>query len=71
MRTHATAALAKLMRLSWEIQRAKHKTRAKSLTAAWAIFQNADIMVYHLVQRHTKRGANSTRVAANLSLFTA
>ena len=46
-----TNFLSRLMRASWEIQRTKNSTRAKALTAAWAIFSNEDITVFYLVQR--------------------
>ena len=46
-----TNFLSRLMRLSWEIQKTKNNTRAKALTAAWAIFSNEDITVFYLVQR--------------------
>lgn len=43
--------LSRLMKLSWDIQRSKHKTRSKSLQAAWAIFSNEDVTVYYLVTK--------------------
>lgn len=45
--------LSQLMRLSWQIQRSKKCNRSKSLVSAWVIFQNSDLMVYHLVKKHT------------------
>lgn len=47
-----TYQLSRIMYTSWEIQRSKKGTRAKALTAAWAIFQNEDIMIYHLMRKH-------------------
>ena len=44
--------LARLMRLSWEIQRVKHRSRSRSLSAAWAIFLNEDITIYYLIRKH-------------------
>lgn len=45
--------LSRLMYLSWEIQRRRKSTRSRSLVAAWSIFQNEDITVYHLVKKHS------------------
>jgi len=45
--------LSRLMYLSWEIQRRRKSNRSRSLLAAWAIFQNEDITVYHLVKKHS------------------
>ena len=59
------------MQTSWQIQRAKHVSRAKALTSAWAIFQNADIMVYHLARKHSRKGIDPARTAQHLTLFTA
>ena len=41
------------MRLSWKIQHMKKTSRSKSLVSAWVIYQQADIMVYYLVKKHT------------------
>ncbi len=43
--------LSRLMKLSWDIQRAKRNTRSKALTAAWAIIGNEDITVFYLTRR--------------------
>ncbi len=65
-----TQSLAKLMYLSWEIQRTKQHSRSKSLKAAWAIMQHADITIHYLVKKHsTQRKQASPTVLANLSLF--
>jgi hypothetical protein len=57
------------MRMSWEIQRRRKTDRSKSLFAAWAIFLNEDITVFHLVKKHSHdRYANKVE-AANLTLF--
>lgn len=47
----ATQRLSRLMKLSWEIQRTKSKTRSKSLTAAWAIMNNEEITVQYLTRK--------------------
>ena len=43
--------LSRLMRISWDIQRRKNKTRSQALRAAWAIFSNEDITVLYLVKK--------------------
>ncbi len=48
-----TQQLSALMRLSWKIQQAKKISRSKSLMAAWVIHQQADLMVYYLIKKHT------------------
>lgn len=71
MKTVHTFSLVDIMRTSWQIQRMKHVTRSKALTSAWAIFQNADIMVYHLARKHNRKGFDPIRTAQGLTLFTA
>ncbi len=57
------------MRLSWEIQKRKHRNRSKALLAAWAIFLNEDITVYHLTRKHShERYANKIQ-PEHLTLF--
>jgi hypothetical protein len=61
--------LSKLMRISWQIQYRRKSSRSKSLMAAWAIFLNDDIMVHHLVKKHShERYANKVD-ASTLTLF--
>ncbi len=43
--------LSRVMKMSWEIQRSKSKTRSKALIAAWAIFSNEDVTVFYLMKR--------------------
>ena len=43
--------LSRLMKLSWDIQRQKNKTRGRALQAAWAILSNEDITIQYLVTR--------------------
>jgi hypothetical protein len=60
---------SRLMRLSWEIQKRKNRTRSKALLAAWAIFLNEDITVYHLTRKHShERYANKVH-PDHLTLF--
>ena len=60
----------RLMKLSHEIQKDKHVTRRKALTAAWAIVQNSNITVFYLVERYSNK--NNTHLnkkkASNLTL---
>ena len=59
-----------LMNLSWEIQRKKKCTRSKSLQSAWAITQNDDIVIYHLVRKHgTKQSMQKPINTKSLQLF--
>ena len=60
---------SRLMRLSWEIQKRRKSNRSKSLFAAWAIFLNEDITVFHLVQKHSNGKPVNYRATANLTLF--
>lgn len=60
---------AKLMRLSWQIQRAQKYNRSKSLLSAWAIYLNEDIAVFHLVRKHSHQHYENKTEARNLKLF--
>jgi|GEM_PF-492539 len=51
MEKKKNSRLSRMMRVSWEIQRRRNKTRSKALEAAWAIFNNEDITVYYLVSK--------------------
>lgn len=64
-----TTRLSQLMKLSWEIQKKKQKTRSKSLQAAWAIVLNEDITVFHLVKRHSHDYYPNKVQPQHLSLF--
>ena len=48
--------LSRLMKISWDIQKKKNKTRSKALQAAWAIFSNEDITILYLATKlnHSK-----------------
>ena len=56
------------MRISWDIQRTKHKTRSKSLQQAWAIFTNEDITVQYLT-RKLNRNKPIAKAANQYGLF--
>ena len=61
--------LSTLMRLSWKIQQMKKTSRSKSLAAAWVIYQQADIMVYYLVKKHSPEQGTSETINKNLKLI--
>ena len=61
--------LSRLMRMSWEIQRRRRSGRSKSLRSAWAIFQNEDITVYHLVKKHGHEHYPNKSRPQHLGLF--
>jgi hypothetical protein len=61
--------LSRLMYLSWEIQRKRGCTRSKSLSAAWAIYLNEDITVYHLVKKHSHERYPNKITPTDLTLF--
>lgn len=64
-----TKKLSQLMYLSWEIQRKKKRSRAKALSAAWAILSNEDITVYHLVKKHSHERYTNRVQPQDLTLF--
>ncbi len=59
---------SRLMRMSWQIQKRRGKNRSQSLSAAWAIYLNEDITVYHLAQKHAS-GRNAISNTGSLTLF--
>jgi hypothetical protein len=58
------------MRISWDIQKRKHKTRSKALTAAWAILSNEDITVQYLTRKLNRNKPVSEKATAQFGLFT-
>ncbi len=64
-----TQKLSRLMYLSWEIQRKRKCSRSRSLFAAWAIFLNEDITVYHLVRKHSAERLQNKIPLEHLTLF--
>ena len=64
-----TQQLSILMRLSWKIQHMKKTSRSKSLVSAWVIYQQADIMVYYLVKKHTPEKRTAETKDNNLTLI--
>ena len=61
--------LSRLMKISWDIQRAKNKTRSKALQAAWAIFSNEDITVYYLVTKLNHHRPVKEKAINQMALF--
>jgi len=61
--------LSRLMRISWDIQRRKNKTRSKALQVAWAIFSNEDITVYYLVTKLNHHKPVKEKYVNHYSLF--
>lgn len=64
-----TKQLSRLMKLSWDIQRNRHSTRAKALSAAWAIFTNEDVTVFYLVTKFNHRKPVKPQVLSQIALF--
>ncbi len=65
-----TLHLSRLMTISWQIQKAKDKTRSKALTAAWAIFSNEDITVQYLTRKLNHHKPVPQKAAGQFGLFT-
>jgi len=63
--------LSRLMKMSWEIQRSKRKTRSKALQAAWAIFSNEDVTVYYLTRKLNHNRPVKPKAQGQFSLFNA
>jgi hypothetical protein len=57
------------MRISWDIQKQTRRNRSKALTAAWAIFQNEDIVIQHLALRLNHNKAVKPRALSQMSIF--
>ena len=62
--------LSRLMKISWDIQRSKNKTRSKALQAAWAIFSNEDITILYLVTKLNHHKQVKEKHLNQFSLFT-
>ena len=58
-----------IQQLSRKIQYAKKISRSKSLVAAWPIHQQADLMVYYLIRKHTPPNRSPETIANNLTLI--
>ena len=66
----ANTRLSRLMKISWDIQRTKCKTRSKALIAAWAILSNEDITIQYLALRLNRNKEVKQRTLNQLSIFT-
>lgn len=64
-----TRNLSRLMKMSWDIQRSKSRTRAQALRAAWAIFSNEDVSVFYLVKKLNHHKEVSRKALHQISLF--
>lgn len=60
---------SRLMKMSWDIQRNKRSTRAKALSAAWAIFNNEDITIFYLTRRLNRNRQLKPGTLNQFSLF--
>jgi len=65
-----TTNLSRLMRISWDIQRNRNKTRSKSLQQAWAIFSNEDITIQYLTRRLNHNKPVPQKAVGQFGLFT-
>lgn len=61
--------LSKLMKMSWEIQRTKKRTRSKALQAAWAIITNEEITVQYLVRKLNRDKPVTLKTERQFALF--
>ncbi len=66
----STERKARLMKLSWHIQRSKRNTRSKALQAAWAILQNEGVTVYYLIRKLNHNKPVNQQSLNQFSLFT-
>jgi len=62
--------LSRLMKISWDIQKAKRKTRSKSLQAAWAIVNNEEITIRYLAFRLNRNKEVKQKALNQMSIFT-
>jgi hypothetical protein len=65
----AQTNLSRLMRISWDIQRNKKRTRSKALQQAWAICANEDITVMYLTRKLNGNREVAKRTQSQYSLF--
>jgi len=64
-----TRNLSRLMCISWDIQKRRHNTRSKALTAAWAIMTNEDITVQYLARKLNRNKPVAKQALTQYSLF--
>jgi len=58
------------MRISWDIQKTKRRTRSKALQAAWAIFNNEEVAIHYLTRKLNHNKPIPTRTERQFALFT-
>lgn len=61
--------LSRLMKLSWDIQHSRNRTRSKSLQDAWAIIQNDDITLRYLTRKLNHNKPVPYKVQSQFALF--
>lgn len=61
--------LARLMKMSWEIQRKRNSSRSKALAAAWVILTNEDVTVYYLVTKLNHHKPIKQKALNQMALF--
>lgn len=66
---HSSNQLSRLMKMSWQIQKSKQKTRSQSLQAAWTIFQNEDVTIYYLTQKLNHHKPLPHRATGQFTIF--
>jgi hypothetical protein len=62
--------LSRLMKMSWDIQKRKNKTRSKALQAAWAIWSNEDVTVLYLATKLNHHRPVKPSALNQMGLFT-
>jgi hypothetical protein len=61
--------VSRIMRISWVIQKQTRRNRSKSLMAAWAIFQNEEIVIQHLAFRLNHNRPVKEKALGQISIF--
>lgn len=61
--------LSRLMRISWDIQKTKNRTRSKSLQQAWALYSCEDVAMQYLTRKLNGNKDVSKRALNQYSLF--
>jgi hypothetical protein len=69
MSSNMKMKLSRLMRLSWDIQKSRTKTRSNALKAAWAIVSNEDITVHYLVRKLNHHRPVPQKAIGQMGLF--
>ena len=64
-----TLPLSRIMRMSWDIQKTKYKTRQTSLRIAWAIFNNEEMTLHYLTRKLNHDRPVKEKVLSQFALF--